>query len=366
METFGANFEVDWGSISGMYFSEESDLLAQRLDKCSLPAELYGGSHFALHSAYLPTFESVNLSGVDGSSFCSSDTLYPNSHSSSPHDEFHNSVVSSVHFPSSGHSNYYLSDLNPILATRSSSLCNELSMSNVRQTDSHLIEGDDSPNREMSEVVESHGSPREMAFMENPLQLKWGSEIPPVISTAKDDMDDSNDSSRKRSRSLGERNKRSVRLRKDLKLDFPSKSHEEAKVRPAGQSLSTCFSEDDSSSSLELNRGATSNLTPNETASLSPNGKTRASRGSATDPQSLYARKRRERINERLRILQNLVPNGSKVDISTMLEEAVHYVKFLQLQIKLLSSDDLWMYAPIAYNGIDIGLDLKLSQSCSL
>nr|GMC54330.1 transcription factor bHLH85-like [Ipomoea batatas] len=70
--------------------------------------------------------------------------------------------------------------------------------------------------------------------------------------------------------------------------------------------------------------------------------------------------RRREKINERLRILQSLVPNGTKVDISTMLEEAVHYVKFLQLQIKLLSSDDLWMYAPIAYNGMDIGLYQKM------
>jgi hypothetical protein len=90
----------------------------------------------------------------------------------------------------------------------------------------------------------------------------------------------------------------------------------------------------------------------------SPAAKTRAGPGSATDPQSLYARKRRERINERLRILQNLVPNGTKVDISTMLEEAVHYVKLLRLQIKMLSSDEHWMYAPIAYNGMNIGLDL--------
>ncbi|MED6217624.1 hypothetical protein PIB30_019390 [Stylosanthes scabra] len=72
--------------------------------------------------------------------------------------------------------------------------------------------------------------------------------------------------------------------------------------------------------------------------------------------------RRRERINERLRTLQSLVPNGTKVDISTMLEEAVHYVKFLQLQIKLLSSDDMWMYAPIAYNGFDIGLNLSPQQ----
>lgn len=48
--------------------------------------------------------------------------------------------------------------------------------------------------------------------------------------------------------------------------------------------------------------------------------------------------RRRERINERLRILQNLIPNGTKVDISTMLEEAVHYVKFLQLQIKVMAN----------------------------
>ncbi|KAL8144357.1 hypothetical protein V2J09_017389, partial [Rumex salicifolius] len=100
-------------------------------------------------------------------------------------------------------------------------------------------------------------------------------------------------------------------------------------------------SENESNLSLELNNGCSSN------------GKTRASRGSATDPQSLYARKRRERINERLKILQTLVPNGTKVDISTMLEEAVQY---------LLSSNDLWMFAPIAYNGMDIGLNLKLNS----
>ncbi|XAR48416.1 hypothetical protein NMG60_11031236 [Bertholletia excelsa] len=71
------------------------------------------------------------------------------------------------------------------------------------------------------------------------------------------------------------------------------------------------------------------------------NGKTRSTKGAATDPQSVYARRRRERINERLRILQNLVPNGKK----------------------LLSSDDLWMYAPIAYNGMDSGLCPKISPT---
>lgn len=81
-------------------------------------------------------------------------------------------------------------------------------------------------------------------------------------------------------------------------------------------------------------------------------GRSRSSKNS----QSLYAKKRRERINEKLKILQQLIPNGTKVDMSTMLEEAVQYVKFLQLQIKLLSSDETWMYAPLAYNHMSMEL----------
>ncbi|KAK8949305.1 Transcription factor bHLH85 [Platanthera zijinensis] len=125
------------------------------------------------------------------------------------------------------------------------------------------------------------------------------------------------------------------------------------------QSTSGCSSEEDHvlNGSQESNRGgSTSSGSKTSAAALNITGKARAERGGATDPQSLYARKRRERINERLRILQNLVPNGTKVDISTMLEEAVQYVKFLQLQIQLLSSDKLWKYAPLAYNGMNVEL----------
>ncbi|CAN0873285.1 Transcription factor RSL2 [Linum grandiflorum] len=124
-----------------------------------------------------------------------------------------------------------------------------------------------------------------------------------------------------------------------------------------GQSSSSCHSEEEN-----VSHEHNSNNDNNNNGDSKAQKSNRASRGSATDPQSLYARKRRERINERLRILQNLVPNGTKVDISTMLEEAVHYVKFLQIQIKLLSSDDMWMYAPIAYNGVDVGLNEKFSN----
>ncbi|KAJ7554140.1 hypothetical protein O6H91_06G127400 [Diphasiastrum complanatum] len=75
---------------------------------------------------------------------------------------------------------------------------------------------------------------------------------------------------------------------------------------------------------------------------LNTNLKPRARQGSAADPQSIAARHRRERISERLKILQDLVPNGSKVDLVTMLEKAISYVKFLQLQVNVLRTDEYW------------------------
>ncbi|KAI5684366.1 hypothetical protein M9H77_05594 [Catharanthus roseus] len=69
---------------------------------------------------------------------------------------------------------------------------------------------------------------------------------------------------------------------------------------------------------------------------------TKMTKSKSKDPQSIAAKNRRERISERLKILQDLVPNGSKVDLVTMLEKAISYVKFLQLQVKVLATDEFW------------------------
>ncbi|KAL7134535.1 hypothetical protein ABFS83_11G032700 [Erythranthe nasuta] len=72
-----------------------------------------------------------------------------------------------------------------------------------------------------------------------------------------------------------------------------------------------------------------------------PRQRVRARRGQATDPHSIAERLRRERIAERMKGLQELVPNANKTDKASMLDEIIDYVKFLQLQVKVLSMSRL-------------------------
>ncbi|KAK9051089.1 hypothetical protein SSX86_027715 [Deinandra increscens subsp. villosa] len=64
----------------------------------------------------------------------------------------------------------------------------------------------------------------------------------------------------------------------------------------------------------------------------------RAKRGEATDSHSLAERMRREKINEKLRRLQDLVPGCYKtMGMSVMLDVIINYVRSLQNQIEFLS-----------------------------
>ncbi|KAK9101806.1 hypothetical protein Sjap_019060 [Stephania japonica] len=85
------------------------------------------------------------------------------------------------------------------------------------------------------------------------------------------------------------------------------------------------------------------------TATVAPvRQKVRARRGQATDPHSIAERLRRERIAERMKALQELVPNANKTDKASMLDEIIDYVKFLQLQVKVLSMSRLGGAAAVA------------------
>ncbi|KAB2055531.1 Transcription factor protein [Gossypium arboreum] len=82
----------------------------------------------------------------------------------------------------------------------------------------------------------------------------------------------------------------------------------------------------------------------------------RARRGQATDSHSLAERVRREKISERMKTLQRLVPGCDKVTgKALMLDEIINYVQSLQNQVEFLSMK-LASLSPMFY---DFGVDLE-------
>ncbi|OAY35468.1 transcription factor SPATULA isoform X2 [Manihot esculenta] len=66
-----------------------------------------------------------------------------------------------------------------------------------------------------------------------------------------------------------------------------------------------------------------------------PRGSSKRSR--AAEVHNLSEKRRRSRINEKMKALQNLIPNSNKTDKASMLDEAIEYLKQLQLQVQMLS-----------------------------
>eukprot|EP00268_Persea_americana_P012336 TRINITY_DN1519_c1_g1_i16.p1 TRINITY_DN1519_c1_g1~~TRINITY_DN1519_c1_g1_i16.p1 ORF type:complete len:627 (-),score=146.94 TRINITY_DN1519_c1_g1_i16:288-2168(-) len=62
-----------------------------------------------------------------------------------------------------------------------------------------------------------------------------------------------------------------------------------------------------------------------------------AKRSRTAEVHNLSERRRRDRINEKMRALQELIPNCNKVDKASMLDEAIEYIKTLQLQMQMMS-----------------------------
>ncbi|WCJ25369.1 basic helix-loop-helix (bHLH) DNA-binding superfamily protein [Euphorbia peplus] len=66
----------------------------------------------------------------------------------------------------------------------------------------------------------------------------------------------------------------------------------------------------------------------------------RAKRGQATDSHSIAERVRREKINNKLKYLQDIVPGCHKsMGMAVMLEEIINYVHSLQNQVEFLSME---------------------------
>ncbi|CAI9761826.1 unnamed protein product [Fraxinus pennsylvanica] len=90
----------------------------------------------------------------------------------------------------------------------------------------------------------------------------------------------------------------------------------------------------------------------------------RARRGQATNSHSLSERLRREKISERMKFLQDLVPGCSKVTgKAVMLDEIINYVQSLQRQVEFLSMK-LATVNPLLNFNIEGLLTKDTIQSC--
>ncbi|URD72252.1 hypothetical protein MUK42_09117 [Musa troglodytarum] len=80
----------------------------------------------------------------------------------------------------------------------------------------------------------------------------------------------------------------------------------------------------------------------------------RARRGQATDSHSLAERARREKINARMKLLQDLVPGCSKITgTALVLDEIINHVQSLQRQVEFLSMKLAAVNPRIDFSGLD-------------
>lgn len=78
---------------------------------------------------------------------------------------------------------------------------------------------------------------------------------------------------------------------------------------------------------------------------------TGSKRSRAAEVHNLSERRRRDRINEKMRALQELIPNCNKVDKASMLDEAIEYLKTLQLQVQIMSMGAGLFMPPVMFPG---------------
>ncbi|KAL3647670.1 ATP-dependent DNA helicase pif3 [Castilleja foliolosa] len=126
---------------------------------------------------------------------------------------------------------------------------------------------------------------------------------------------------------------------------------EEREIRPAGAELENIFTaEDGMASSLQYPmddissfgsgfynsdfpvRAAVNPPIATVTEIWSPHAKKKSKKSKKT--RAVTKRRRRNRINDKMKALHELVPNSNKPDKASMLDDAIAYVKSLQMFIK--------------------------------
>ncbi|KAI8029274.1 Transcription factor SPATULA [Camellia lanceoleosa] len=80
--------------------------------------------------------------------------------------------------------------------------------------------------------------------------------------------------------------------------------------------------------------------------------RTPSKRSRAAEAHNLSEKRRRSRINEKLKALQKLIPNSNKTDKASMLDEAIDYLKQLQLQVQMLTMRNGLSLYPMCQPGV--------------
>ncbi|CAN1269946.1 Transcription factor PIF1 [Linum perenne] len=107
-------------------------------------------------------------------------------------------------------------------------------------------------------------------------------------------------------------------------------------------------------------------------------GSTSTKRSRAAEVHNLSERRRRDRINEKMKALQELIPRCNKSDKASMLDEAIEYLKSLQLQVQVRIGSVFMMsmgcsmvpmmfpgvqqYMPPMGMGMGMGMDMGMNR----
>ncbi|XP_027363897.1 transcription factor PIF1-like [Abrus precatorius] len=101
-------------------------------------------------------------------------------------------------------------------------------------------------------------------------------------------------------------------------------------------------------------------------------GSTSTKRSRAAEVHNLSERRRRDRINEKMRALQELIPRCNKSDKASMLDEAIEYLKSLQMQVQMMSMGcgmvpmmfpGIQQYMPPMGMGIGMGMGMDMGMN---
>ncbi|KAK1433472.1 hypothetical protein QVD17_10382 [Tagetes erecta] len=92
----------------------------------------------------------------------------------------------------------------------------------------------------------------------------------------------------------------------------------------------------------------------------------------AAEIHNMSEKRRRSRINEKLKALQTLVPNSNKTDKASMLDEAIEYLKQLQLKVQTLTMRNGYGLPPVysqeqeMQRGIGMGMGMGFNEGYRL